>query len=355
MNSLLSFFKNKKILITGHTGFKGSWLANLLLDAGADVYGYALPPSTTPNLFSLLNLTERCHNTFSDINDLKSVSDFFTTVCPEIVFHLAAQPLVHLSYLEPIQTISTNVIGTANILHAIKESNSVRSAVIITSDKCYQNNGWPWGYREIDQLGGDDPYSASKAAAEIIFSSFYQSYFRNNPQLGIATARAGNVIGGGDWSSNRIIPDCIRSFVLDQPVLIRSPHSTRPWQHVLDPLSGYLTLAHRLYIEPHFNEGSWNFGPASSTHLTVLTVAQTILDHFGQGSIEISDSSEFSEAALLGLNCDKASFYLQWTPTWDPIKSIQQTALWYKEYYRGSSMTEYTLRQANEFFSNLPT
>jgi len=352
VNSFLSFFQAKRILVTGHTGFKGSWLTNLLLNSGADVYGYSLPPSTTPSLFNILDLSSRCTNNFSDINDSRAVLDYFSSVRPQIVFHLAAQPIVHTSYLDPVTTISTNVLGTANVLQAIKESDTIRSAVIITSDKCYQNFGWPWGYREIDQLGGDDPYSASKAAAEIIFSSYYQSFFQHLPHLGIATARAGNVIGGGDWSPNRIIPDCIRSFSLDQPVSIRSPHSTRPWQHVLDPLSGYLSLAKRLYLEPHFTDGAWNFGPSSSSHITVYTVAKTILEQFGQGSIDISEASDFSEAALLGLNCDKASFHLNWSPTWDPLKSIHKTALWYKEYYRGSSMTELTDFQTNEFFSD---
>lgn len=250
MNSIMKIFKGKRVFITGHTGFKGSWLAFLLCEIGADVMGFALPPATTMNHFNLLNLDKKIKHVVGDIRDASLLSATLNKFKPEFVFHLAAQALVRPSYSEPAATFSTNVIGSVNLLDAVRLCESVRSLVYITSDKCYENVEWIWGYRENDQLGGRDPYSASKAAAEIVFSSYVRSFFEQNTSLGAASARAGNVIGGGDWALDRIIPDCIRAIEVGDPIRLRNPAATRPWQHVLEPIAGYLLLAARLYDEP---------------------------------------------------------------------------------------------------------
>ena len=353
-NYLKNLFSGKKILVTGHTGFKGSWLAFLLKEMGADVMGFALAPTTAVNHFDLLKLNQKLRHVVGDIRDGALVAKTLQEFQPEIVFHLAAQALVRPSYDDPASTFSTNVMGSVNLLEAVRRCESVRSLVFITSDKCYENVEWIWGYREIDQLGGRDPYSASKAAAEIAFSSYTRSFFEQRPMLGAASTRAGNVIGGGDWAVDRIIPDCIRAIEAGEPVRLRNPGATRPWQHVLEPLAGYLLLAARLYEEPKKWGGSWNFGPSSHEVRTVKNVAEVIVGHIGKGSIEVVESqTQVHEARLLQLNCDKAHQLLGWYPRWHVDKTLEATAQWYAAIMNGGNAEKITSAQIYEFFPEL--
>lgn len=348
---LTNCFSGKKIFITGHTGFKGSWLAFLLNEMGADVMGYALPPVGISNHFDLLKLDEKIKHVVGDIRDAALLTNTMREFQPEYVFHLAAQALVRPSYEDPAATFSTNVIGSVNLLDAVRQCESVRSLVYITSDKCYENVEWIWGYRENDQLGGRDPYSASKAAAEIVFSSYVRSFFEQRPMLGAASARAGNVIGGGDWAVDRIIPDCIRAIEKGEPVRLRNPGATRPWQHVLEPLSGYLLLAARLYEEPKKWGGAWNFGPSTHEVRTVKDVAEVIIRHMGKGLVEVAESQvQVHEARLLQLNCDKAHQLLGWYPRWSVDKTFEATALWYNSVINGGNPEITTRAQIYEFF-----
>lgn len=347
-------FINKKVLITGHTGFKGSWLAFLLNEMGAEVMGFALPPATAVNHFDLLGLDKKIKHVLGDIRDYSLLSAAMNEFQPEFVFHLAAQALVRLSYNDPYATFSTNVMGSVNLLDAVRSCDSVRSLVYITSDKCYENVESIWGYRENDLLGGRDPYSASKAAAEIIFSSYARSFFEQRPTLGAATARAGNVIGGGDWAIDRIIPDCIRAIEAGVPISLRNPGATRPWQHVLEPLAGYLLLAARLYEEPERWGGSWNFGPSTNEVRTVQNVAEVIIRHFGKGCIEVIESPpQVHEARLLQLNCDKAHQLLDWYPRWNVDMSLESTAFWYNVVLNGGNAEQITRAQIHDFFPEL--
>lgn len=352
--SLAKSFRGKKVFITGHTGFKGSWLAFLLHEIGADVCGYALPPSGPSSHFQMLGLETKIKHIEGDIRDSARLSDALNEFLPEYVFHLAAQALVRPSYQDPAGTFSTNVVGSVNLLDAVRTCDSVRSLVYVTSDKCYENVEWVWGYRETDQLGGRDPYSASKAAAEIAFSSYVRSFFSQRPTLGAASARAGNVIGGGDWAVDRIIPDCIRAIEAGDPVCLRNPGATRPWQHVLEPISGYLMLAMRLYEEPKKWEGAWNFGPSTEEIRTVKAVADVIVAHIGKGRVEVVESlNHVHEARLLQLNCDKAHQLLGWYPRWHVDKTLEATALWYKATMNGGSAESITRHQLLEFFPEL--
>ena len=353
-NNLNQSFVNKKVLITGHTGFKGSWLAFLLNEMGADVMGFALPPVTVVNHFDLLGLDKKIKHVVGDIRNASLLANTMKEFQPEFVFHLAAQALVRPSYDDPASTFSTNVMGSVNLLDAVRQCESVRSLVYITSDKCYENVEWIWGYRENDQLGGRDPYSASKAAAEIVFSSYARSFFDQHLTLGAATTRAGNVIGGGDWAVGRIIPDCIRAIEAGDPIRLRNPGATRPWQHVLEPLAGYLLLAARLYEEPKRWGGSWNFGPSTDEVCTVQNVAEVIISHLGKGRIEIVESqTQVHEARLLQLNCDKAHQLLGWHSRWHAEKTLEATALWYKTLMDGGNAEQITRAQIHEFFPEL--
>lgn len=352
--SLAKSFSGKKVFITGHTGFKGSWLAFLLHEMGAEVCGYALPPSGSLNHFRMLGLETKIRHIEGDIRDAVRLASELNRFQPDYVFHLAAQALVRPSYQDPAATFSTNVMGSVNLLDAVRMCDSVRSLVYVTSDKCYENVEWVWGYRETDQLGGRDPYSASKAAAEIAFSSYSRSFFDQRPTLGAASARAGNVIGGGDWAVDRIIPDCIRAIEADEPVYLRNPGATRPWQHVLEPILGYLMLALRLYKEPKKWGGAWNFGPSTEEIRTVKTVAEVIVSHIGKGRVEVVQSTnQVHEAGLLQLNCDKAHQLLGWHPRWHVDKTLEATALWYKTMINGGSAEDITRQQLHEFFPEL--
>ncbi|HDY87040.1 MAG TPA: CDP-glucose 4,6-dehydratase [bacterium] len=332
MNYLYKMFKGKRVFVTGDTGFKGSWLSIWLHGAGADVVGFALPPEQENAHFNLLKLDTIIHHVNGDIRDLSSLQRIFDDFQPEFLFHLAAQAIVRISYQEPKYTFDTNVGGSVNILELVSKCASVRSVVYVTSDKCYQNKEWIWGYRENDKLGGHDPYSASKAAAEIIFSSYLDSFFDKRENLGIASVRAGNVIGGGDWATDRIIPDCIRFLKEKNLIVLRNPSSTRPWQHVLEPLYGYLTLAVKLMEKPKQYSGSWNFGPKVESIKTVRELAEKVIVNWGSGEIRTNcDVIAPHEAGLLHLNCDKANRLLGWYPRWDFDKTVFETVRWYKE------------------------
>ena len=348
----LNSFKGKKVFITGHTGFKGSWLSFILNEVGAEVMGYALNPIEGINHFNMLNLSSKIKHVVGDIRDADKLDDAMHKFQPEYVFHLAAQPLVKKSYHDPVYTFDTNIMGSVNLLDSVRRCSAVRSLVYITSDKCYENFEWIWGYRETDRLGGHDPYSASKGAAEIIFSAYLRSFFDSSELIGAASTRAGNVIGGGDWAVDRIIPDCIRSIEKNVPIEVRNPLATRPWQHVLEPLSGYILLSAKLRDNPEKFSGSWNFGPSSSEVRTVKEVASSIIHHFGKGQVEtIGSNDHHHEAMLLQLNCDKSHQILKWEPRWNVEETLKYTAEWYKKVLGGKSAEEITKLQVQKYFN----
>jgi CDP-glucose 4,6-dehydratase len=331
-------YRGKTVLITGHTGFKGSWLSIWLKELGAKVVGYSLNPSTSEDNFVLSGLNNRIIDIRGDVRDLDKLKKVFKEHKPEFVFHLAAQPLVRLSYEMPLATYETNVMGTLNVLEAIRASSSVKAGIMITTDKCYENKEQIWGYRETDALGGYDPYSSSKGCAEILIASYRNSYF--NPkqyelhQKAIASVRAGNVIGGGDWSKDRLIPDAVRALMNDEPINIRNPHSTRPWQFVLEPLYGYLLLASKMYEGGISYSSAWNFGPNEDNLVAVNKVVDCMIRCWGRGSYKIleNDTNLKHEAALLSLDCTKAKTYLNWKPTYDIENALRLTVDWYKHY-----------------------
>lgn len=350
-------YRNKKVLVTGNTGFKGSWLSTWLISLGADVYGISNEIPTTPSMFVELGLADKMNHFFADIRDLDTIKKIINDVEPHFVFHLAAQPIVSLSYSEPIDTIATNVMGTANVLEVLRTYTKPCTAIIITSDKCYDNVEWIYGYKETDALGGKDIYSGSKGAAELIFKSYYHSFFKKEDGLvQIASARAGNVIGGGDWALDRIIPDCMRSWSEGKVVEIRSPKATRPWQHVLEPLSGYLQLGQRLYEDHSLNGESFNFGPKPEYNHTVQEILEdmSVRWYFNNSkeAYKVTGNIKFYEAGLLKLNCDKALFNFQWKATLDYKKLLEYTSDWYYEFYKNKSdMFAYTKAQIEEYES----
>lgn len=348
-------YRGRRVLITGDTGFKGSWLALWLHELGAHVTGMALPPQTDPSHFQLAALDTIIRHVDTDIRDSDAVGRVFRQAKPQVVFHLAAQALVRDSYHDPKTTFDTNIGGTVNILEAVRQCPDVKAAVVVTSDKCYDNREWVWGYRENDPLGGHDPYSASKGAAEIVSAAYRRSYFDRNgqgPHIGFATARAGNVIGGGDWAKDRIIPDCVRALSAGTPIDIRNPNATRPWQHVLDPLSGYLLLAARLLQDPDTFGGAWNFGPRTSDQITVAELAKRFVKGWGSGVIQTRtmENRQPHEARLLNLNTDKAAFALNWHPVLDSSSAIDWTVAWYKSWHeRTDDLRDLSVRQIREF------
>lgn len=347
-------FKGRQVLITGDTGFKGSWLAFWLARLGAEVHGLALPPEGEAPLFTALGLDSRISHTDQDIRDLDGVLKVFDRAAPEVVFHLAAQALVRRSYEDPKTTFDTNLGGSVNLLEAVRRTPSVRALVYITSDKCYRNKEWVWGYRESDELGGHDPYSASKAAAEIAFSSYRDSFLAQRPGLAAASARAGNVVGGGDRAADRIVPDCIRALERGAPIVLRNPDATRPWQHVLEPLSGYLTLAARMQTDAASVDGSWNFGPDIGTaSCTVGTLAGRIAEYWGGGDIRVERPDDAPhEARLLFLNTDKARIDLDWRPAWDLERTLAETVGWYRAVHDGADPAEVTGAQIDAYMSD---
>jgi CDP-glucose 4,6-dehydratase len=332
--SFKNIYKKKRVLVTGHTGFKGSWLSLWLTELGAEVSGMALEPGTDNDNFVVTGLKDRINHNICNIKDKEKVKELFNQVRPQIVFHLAAQALVKKSFDDPVDTYETNVLGTVHILEAIRHTSSVEAAVMITSDKCYKNVEWEYGYRETDELGGLDPYGSSKACAELAIQSYRESFF-NSPGSAVpkvASTRAGNVIGGGDWSEQRIVPDIIRALMAKKPVELRSPRSTRPWQFVLEPLSGYLWLGAQMNAGSDF-ASAWNFGPEVSFIVPVQTLTEKIIKTWGSGSIkDISDKDHFHEATLLSLDIAKARQRLHWRPALTLDETIDFTVLWYKKF-----------------------
>ena len=345
----LDFYKGKKVLVTGHTGFKGAWLCRILLNLGAEVTGYALEPPADQKLFDLLEIEDRMHSVIGDIRDLDKLTEVFREAQPEIVLHLAAQPIVRESYKNPVYTYETNVMGTVNVLEAVRQCGSVRSFLNVTTDKVYKNNEWEWGYRETDELDGYDPYSNSKSCSELVTHSYEKSFLKD---LGIAvsTARAGNVIGGGDFAADRIIPDCVRAVSGGQKIAVRNPHSTRPYQHVLEPLGAYLLIAQAQY-EDTSKAGSYNVGPDDRSCLTTGELADLFCEAWGEGT-EWENLSEGGphEANFLKLDCSRIRSVLGWKPRWQVNEAVLQTAKWYQAWLAGENMAEYTDRQIKEYF-----
>jgi CDP-glucose 4,6-dehydratase len=347
-------FRGKTVWLSGHTGFKGSWLAHWLLELGAKVHGFSLPPPTHPALFDQLELAGRLHHEVGDIRDLPAVQKSIAAAQPDFVLHLAAQPLVRLSYLQPVETYATNVLGTVHVLEALRALNKRCSAVFVTTDKCYENREWVHGYREEDRLGGHDPYSSSKAAAEVAIASFRRSFFQGHP-VKIASARAGNVIGGGDWALDRIVPDCARALQTGAPIPVRNKTATRPWQHVLEPLSGYLWLAARLAQSelPGRLDSAFNFGPGHDANRTVKELVEESLKHWPGTWQDKSDPKAVHEAHLLQLTTDKAHALLGWSPAWKFSDAVEHTIKWYRAVSEGGPTVaqELTSVQIAEYVS----
>jgi CDP-glucose 4,6-dehydratase len=347
------FWRNRKVFLTGHTGFKGSWLCLWFHLLRAEVTGYALNPPTVPSLFEICRIDQLVKSIHGDIRDTSHLEDSMRQADPEIVIHMAAQPLVRESYKNPVETYAINVMGTVNLFEAVRKCHHVKAVINVTSDKCYENKEWVWGYRENEPLGGYDPYSSSKACSELVSSSYLNSFF--NPKnyaahgLGVASARAGNVIGGGDWSADRLIPDCVRSLLKGEKIILRNPHAIRPWQHVLEPLSGYLMLGQDLLKGPDFS-GGWNFGPNDEDMKTVEWITQKICEKWGQDSSYGIDRGEhLHEANFLKLDCSKAKAQLGWCPRWNLEKAIDKVIEWTQAYRANKNMPEVCLGQIVEY------
>ncbi len=346
--SFKDFYQGKKVLVTGHTGFKGSWLSLWLRELGAELSGYSLPTPTDPSLYSILNLD--FPETLADINDQAALVKHLQTHQPEIIFHLAAQPLVRESYRNPIGTFQTNIAGIWNLLAAVEQVPSVRAIIVVTTDKCYQNHDLDQSFSETDPLGGHDPYSASKACVEIICQSWRSSFLSSPSKPVLATVRAGNVIGGGDWAADRLLSDCIRSFVAGKQIELRYPQAIRPWQHVLSALSGYLLLAEKLYtLGGHYAE-AWNFGPRPDDRMTVEELVKMSAELWGVPDLVTTfNSNNLHESRLLSLNIDKAVTRLNWSPNWDVQSSLIETINWYKSWHQGVDMLNYSIKQINKY------
>jgi CDP-glucose 4,6-dehydratase len=344
------FWKDRKVFITGHTGFKGSWLSLWLKDLGAHVTGYALSPTTEQALYTQASVNHSLvHSTFADICDLETFKKEMQAAEPSIVVHLAAQPLVINSYLDPINTYSTNVMGTVNMFEAVRSTSSVKAVLNITTDKCYENKEHLEGYEETDPMGGYDPYSASKGCSELITASYRKAFFNDSP-MAIASARAGNVIGGGDWAKNRIIPDAMRAFANNEKLLVRNPNSIRPWQHVLEPLFGYLILCQQLINNPTTFSGAWNFGPNYEDTQPVSVLADIIVESWGGNAEWGHDNEEHPhEANYLKLDCSKAKNILKWNPVWSLDQALVETVKWYKASCNNEDMRKFTLNQIEKY------
>jgi CDP-glucose 4,6-dehydratase len=350
MITLQDFYKDKKVFVTGHTGFKGSWLSLLLKELGADVTGYALSPEQDrENLFRLTKVEDKIESNISDIRDFKALKEALEKAEPDIILHLAAQPLVRDSYEDPIYNYETNVMGTVNLLEASKDLKSLKALVNITTDKCYENKEWLWPYRENDRLGGHDPYSASKACSEIVTNSYRKSFYIDR-NIGLASARAGNVIGGGDFSKDRIIPDIVESIKHNKKVTLRHPKAVRPWQHVLDVLHGYLLLGQKLYDNPREFSESFNFSPVENKEVNVEEVVRNFISEIGSGSYKVDlDKADLHEAGILKLDSSKAIKKLGWMPKYKTGDSISKTAIWYKDYLGNSDMESLCQKDLNNF------
>lgn len=341
-----AFWRSRKVFVTGHTGFKGGWLCLWLQHLGAHVAGFALAPDTTPSLWLEANVESAVRSTLGDIRDPQALAAALRAHQPEIVFHMAAQSLVRRSYEQPLETFATNIMGTAHLLETARQIKSIRAVVAVTSDKCYENRGSPQGYREDDPLGGHDPYSSSKACAELVTHAYRKSFFGDTGAAAIATARAGNVIGGGDWARDRLVPDIIRALTRGAAVDIRNPASTRPWQHVLDPLAGYLLLAQRLCEQPRIFEGAWNFGPDENDVRTVREIVESTCRLWGGNAAwRLDDAPQPHEAHDLSLDCSKARQALGWRPRLDIAQALQWTIEWYKDHHAQSAGARRVIEQ----------
>lgn len=349
--SLLEFFKNKRVLITGHTGFKGVWLCRILVDAGAEVTGYALEPPTKPSLFFMCGMAEKMNSVIGDIRDYEHLSKVFAEVQPEIVFHLAAQPLVRYSYENPRYTYETNVMGTVNICECVRQNPCVKSFLNVTTDKVYKNNEWEWGYRENEPLDGYDPYSNSKSCSELVTHSYINSFF-NDMKIAVSTARAGNVIGGGDFATDRIIPDCVRAMEQGQEIVVRNPYSTRPYQHVLEPLFAYLMIAQKQYEDRKY-AGFYNVGPDESDCLTTGELVDCFCENWGSDAKWINryDGGPH-EANFLKLDCSKLKKMFGWKPRWNAKMAVKKTVEWTKVYVAGNDVGKCMDEQIKEFIEN---
>lgn len=349
-----SFWSDKKVFVTGHTGFKGGWLSLWLQQLGAQVTGYALQPPTNPSLFEVAQVAQGMQSVIGDIRDGTLLSNALRQAAPDIVIHMAAQPLVRRSYVDPVDTYLINVMGTVHLLEAVRQTPSVRAVVNVTTDKCYENQEWVWGYRENEPMGGFDPYSSSKGCAELVTAAYRNSFFNaakhSEHHIAVATARAGNVIGGGDWAEDRLVPDILRAIQNGQSVNIRNPQSTRPWQHVLEPLNGYLALAEKLYMQgPAFAE-AFNFGSAEDDAKPVQWIVEQITRQWGDGANWKLDQVEHPhEAHYLKLDCSKAKARLNWQPRWMLAKALENIIVWHKAHQRGDDMRELSLKQISTF------
>lgn len=349
------FWNGKRVFLTGHTGFKGSWLSLWLQSLGAEVTGYALSPPTNPSLFEVANVGDDMHSVIGDVRDLGLLQKTMQAANPEIVIHMAAQPLVLHSYANPVETYSTNVMGSVNMLESVRKTKGVKAVVNVTSDKCYENREWFWGYREAEAMGGYDPYSNSKGCAELVTAAYRSSFF--NPEtykehgVAVASARAGNVIGGGDWAGDRLIPDFIRAIVAGEKVVIRSPNAIRPWQHVLEPLSGYLLLAEKLYTQGNKFAQAWNFGPSDSDAKSVEWIINQLVTNWGNGASFRVDASaaKLHEANFLKLDCSKARMQLGWQPQWDATQAIERICAWHQAHLNGQDMKVYANAEIQQY------
>lgn len=347
-----NFWLGKKVFLTGHTGFKGSWASIWLHSMGANVRGYSLPPTTHPNLYEIAKIESLADTQLADIRHRDVLINSVQEFQPDVVLHMAAQPLVRYSYKEPIETFETNAIGTMNMLEAIRSCPSVTAALMVTTDKCYDNKEWFWGYRETEAMGGKDPYSASKACAELIVNAYRSSYFDSSSSSSIATARAGNVIGGGDWSDDRLIPDILKAIETNESVLIRNPESIRPWQHVIEPVAGYLTLLENLSSHGNEFEGAWNFGPADTNAKSVRWIVEAMINLWeSQSSWNISEGDHPHEAHFLKLDSSKAGALLNWKGKWDLHRSLKATIDWQKNWLDGNDAGEFCLQQIEDYLS----
>jgi CDP-glucose 4,6-dehydratase len=339
-----SFWYEKKVFITGHTGFKGSWLSLWLQEMGAIVKGYALEPNTMPNLFTEAKVGQNMESEIGDITNLDHITNSMVSFNPDVLIHMAAQPLVRLSYQEPVLTYATNVMGTVNVLEAARKCHFLKAIVSVTTDKCYENKEWDWGYRENEPMGGHDPYSSSKGCAELVTAAYRKSFFNGNNSAFLASARAGNVIGGGDWSDDRLIPDILRAFEKETTVVIRNPLSTRPWQHVLEPLSGYLVLAQHLYEDGITYAEGWNFGPKDEDCKPVNWILDKMVAKWGKGAgWELDKNNNPHEAGYLKLDCSKAAMHLNWYPKWNLEDTLESIINWHQYYLTGKNIKEQCL------------
>ena len=345
-----SFWKDKKVYLTGHTGFKGAWLSLWLQNMGAIIKGYSLDVNTKPALFAQANVAAEMESEIGDIRNLEQLTESMVSFSPDILIHMAAQPLVRLSYQEPVDTYTTNVIGTVNVLEAARKCSNLKAIVSVTTDKCYENKEWEWGYRETEPMGGHDPYSSSKGCAELVTSAYRRSFFSTKDTASLASARAGNVIGGGDWAQSRLIPDILRAFEKSEPVVIRNPLSTRPWQHVLEPLSGYLVLAQELFLNgDNFAEG-WNFGPKDEDCKPVSWILDEMVESWGgNASWSLDKKNNPHEAGFLKLDCSKAFQKLSWTPKWDLKFTIELIIKWHKVYISKGNIKLQCLKEIKRY------